>query len=146
MMKVKEAMDPSGTLHEKLVTRLEELRRRAAEEQARSRPALDEARRLAEDGTGGVSAATLRALIDTVDATRLADDEKSRLLGDVSHDLKQPLLVLRMSVEMLERRLPETVGQREIERLQRTIDKMQEALEALERAARQNQPPPDGRG
>jgi signal transduction histidine kinase len=139
-------MDSSGTLHEKLVSRLEELRRRTAEERARTGAAIDEARRSVEGGKGGVSPATLQALIDAVDAARRADGEKSRLLADVSHDLKQPLLVLRMSVEMLERRLPETVGQREIERLQRTIDKMQEALEALERAARQDRSAPDDEG
>jgi hypothetical protein len=50
-----------------------------------------------------------------------------------------------MSVVMLERRLPQNVGRREIERLERTLDKMQEALEALERAARQD-PSPNGAG
>jgi signal transduction histidine kinase len=132
-------------LYEQIVRRLEELRQRAADESARLGAAVDEARRLADGGGGSVSAEGLRALLDAIEATRHADEEKSRLLASVSHDLKQPLLVLRMSVEMLERRLPENTGRRELERLQRTIDKMQDTLEALERAARPDrQTPNDG--
>jgi signal transduction histidine kinase len=139
------AMDPNTPLHEKLVRRLEEARRRTAEERPRTDAAIAAARRQAA-GEAPLSAETLAALLAALDAARRSDDDRGRLLADVSHDLKQPLLVLRMSVEMLERRLPEKVGRREIERLERTLDKMQEALEALERAAKQAPPPPDDAG
>ena len=138
------AMDPKAPFHEKLVQRLEEARQRAAEERPRAEAAIAAARRQAA-GEAPPAAETLAALLAALDAARRSDDDRGRLLAEVSHDLKQPLLVLRMSVEMLERRLPENVGQREIERLQRTIDKMQEALEALERAAKAD-PPPGGEG
>jgi signal transduction histidine kinase len=131
-------------LHAALVRRLKELRERAADARPRTEAALAEARRLAD--TGGASTETLRTLVEAMDDARRLGEEKSRLLADVSHDLKQPLLVLQMSVEMLERHLPEKAGRRELERIERTIARMQEALEALQSAARLDLAAPSAAG
>jgi signal transduction histidine kinase len=121
--------------HVQLVRRLDELRRRAAADRARRDTALAEGRRLA-DGGGNASADALHGLVDAAEAAQHFSEEMSRLLADVSHDLRQPLLVLRMSLDMLERHLPEKAGRRELDRIQRTIERMEEALKALESAAR----------
>jgi signal transduction histidine kinase len=121
------------------VRQLELIRHQAGEARARSDAAIAELRRLAGGGTAaGVPPELLRTLLDATEAAWRASEAKSRVLADISHDLKQPLLVLQMSFEMLARHLPEGAGRRERARIERTFEKLQEALEMLARAARRD--------